>query len=358
MKRLICMLFLVFLLVIPCKAEYLDTGELQRNLTPEAREMLTGITPETAGTKGVRGLLQSARDGFRAQLRGAFSSAFLITAACAMISLAAAFAKNNGYELPLKLTEVASVVAVLTIGIAKAGSLIGDCGRAIEGYSTFSKTLIPVFAAATALSGRPTAAAGTATVTLAASALLIDLASHLILPAVYASMVLTAAGLIAENAFLCRAASLIKWFTTGFFKLFLIAFTVMLSISGIAGGSVDVAAVKTARVTLSGVVPVVGSVVADASEAIVGGAAVLRTSIGVYGLLGACAICLLPFIALFTFFLVFKLMSAVATSFATPGAAKMIDGISDGYAVSVGLLGTCCALQFLSFVVSTVVIRL
>lgn len=358
MKQLFCLLILAVALVLPCKAEYLDTNELERNLTPDAREILSDVSPQTAGTGGVKNLLRSAGDGFRTQLRAAFSSAFLMTAACAVISLAAAFAKQSGHELPQKLTEITSVVAILAIGISNAGSLIGECGRAMEGYSAFSKTLIPVFAAATALSGRPVAAAGTATVTLTAGALLIDLASRLILPAIYASIVLTAAGLIAENSFLCRAASLIKWLTTGFYKLFLIGFTLMLSISGIAGGSADVAAVKTARVTLSGVVPVVGSVVADASEAIVGGAGVLRTSIGIYGMLGACAICLVPFVALFTYFLVFKLMSAVATSFATAGAAKMIDGISDGYAVSVGLLGTCCALQFLSFVVSTVVIRL
>ena len=50
-------------------------------------------------------------------------------------------------------------------------------------------------------------------------------------------------------------------------------------------------------------------------------------------------------------------MGVASASLASGGSAKMIDGIADGYGIALGLLGTCCAVQFIALVVSTVVIR-
>ena len=68
----------------------------------------------------------------------------------------------------------------------------------------------------------------------------------------------------------------------------------------------------TVRVgTLSGVVPVVGSMLSDASETLVVSAGVLRNSIGVFGMLAVLALCAAPFLQTGLTYLVLKLTAAV-----------------------------------------------
>ena len=168
---------------------------------------------------------------------------------------------------------------------------------------------------------------------------------------------MTAAGIIARQDVLTRVAELIKWACVSFYKVFLMIFMGYMTLSGVVSGGADAAAVKTARVAITGAVPVLGSVVADASDAILTGAGILRSAVGIYGFLGACALCLIPFVSALTRYLVFKVLSVASASMAQGGTAKMIDGISEGYGIALGLLGTCCAVQFISLIVSTVVIQ-
>ena len=53
---------------------------------------------------------------------------------------------------------------------------------------------------------------------------------------------------------------------------------------------------KTAKLAVSGAVPVVGGVISDATETMLSGAALLRGSIGIFGMLCVAAICFVPFV--------------------------------------------------------------
>ena len=102
-------------------------------------------------------------------------------------------------------------------------------------------------------------------------------------------------------------------------------------------------------------VPVVGTIIADASDALLSGAGLLKNSIGIYGCIAACALCLAPLVRSFLHFSLFRLLAALASPFSSPRCGAMLRAVSDAFGFALGLLGTCCTLQFLSFVVSTVV---
>jgi len=140
-------------------------------------------------------------------------------------------------------------------------------------------------------------------------------------------------------------------------RILLLAFTGYLTLSGIISSGADATAVKATRFALTSTVPVVGIMIADASDALLSGASVLKNSIGLFGCAAACAICLTPFIRSLLHFSLFRILSALAEPFSSLRCAAMLRAVSDAFGFSLGLLGACCALQFLSFVVSTVVVR-
>lgn len=365
MKAVLAVLLCVFLLGIPASAadaagEYgVDTRALEQSLSDEARDSLGSLTPENGDVEGgLRSLWTRAVDAFREHLHETSGVAFAMVAICALIGLVTAFARSAGLSLPIHMAEIASVCTLAVMCFTSIGSLLEACRKAIEGMSLFSKALIPAFAAATAVAGKPVSAVSSSAAAILFSGVLIELALHVFLPGVYLYIGVTAAGIIARQDVLTRVAELIKWACVSFYKVFVMIFMGYMTLSGVVSGGADAAAVKTARVAIAGAVPVLGSVVADASDAILTGAGVLRSALGIYGFLGACALCLIPFVSALTRYLVFKALSVASASLAQGGTAQMVDGIAEGYGIALGLLGTCCAVQFISLVVSTVVIRI
>lgn len=186
------------------------------------------------------------------------------------------------------------------------------------------------------------------------SDILLTLSLKVFLPAVTLYLMLLYCGIVAESGTLKQAALVGKWAVTTFFKLFLTAYFAYLTFTGLVVGSADAAAVKTAQ-SISSTVPLVGSVIAGASETILSGAALLRAGIGFFGFLGAAMICLGPFVQGLCHLLVFRVLSIFAASFSEGGVKTMLDGLANAYSMLVGILTACCAIQFITIVVSMTV---
>ena len=88
---------------------------------------------------------------------------------------------------------------------------------------------------------------------------------------------------------------LLKWCITAVLSAVLLVFVGYLTISGVIAGSSDAVTVKTAKLALSGVVPVVGGILSDAAETVLAGAGVLKSTVGLFGMLVVFGMCVAPF---------------------------------------------------------------
>ena len=121
--------------------------------------------------------------------------------------------------------------------------------------------------------------------------------------------------------------------------LLLLAFVGYLTASGAIAGSVDAAAVKTAKLAISRAIPVVGGILADASETVLAGAGVLRGTVGAAGMLVVLAICLTPFLHLGLHYLVYKAAAALCALIAQPRLSGLIDALGGAFGMVLGMTG-------------------
>ena len=132
----------------------------------------------------------------------------------------------------------------------------------------------------------------------------------------------------------------------------LLVFTVYLSVVRIISGSADGAAVKVAKAAISGVVPVVGGIIADASETVLAGAGMLKNTIGVFGMLAILAACAYPFLQLGVQYLLYKGTAYLASVVGAPGLCKLIDGLGGAFGLILGMTGSCALLLLISVLAS------
>ena len=355
-KMAVCILTVWAFLPVTIYAAAVDTESLEKALPEEIREEMD-ISPQSGDfSVALKGLLQKGVQLVKTSIRQMLAEGSVIVAVAACSGLFLAFAGPLESENLKKAIETTAICAVTAFCIGGASGLLESCRLSIRRLSSFSAVFVPVYGAAVTLSGHPASALSSATATLVASDLLLALATRLLIPMIYLHIIFLAAGRIAENNLLGGLADILCRSALGFFKYFLMLYTGYISISGLISSGADALALRTAKTTISGSVPVLGSVISDVSEALLSGAVVLKNSIGVYGFIGAVALCLAPFISAALRFWTFKVLAMVAAGMSGGRLAGLLSGIAESYAMALGLLGTCCALLFLSFVVGSVVI--
>ena len=116
----------------------------------------------------------------------------------------------------------------------------------------------------------------------------------------------------------------------------------------VISGAVDGAAVKVTKAAISGVVPVVGGIIADATETVLAGAGLLKNTVGIFGMLGILAACAYPFLQLGVQYLLYKLTAYLASAVGAPALCKLIDGLAGAFGLVLGMTGACALLLLVS----------
>ena len=133
-------------------------------------------------------------------------------------------------------------------------------------------------------------------------------------------------------------------------KIVLYVFTGYMSITGVISGTVDASALKAAKLTISGVVPVIGSVLSDTSETILVSAGIMKNTAGVYGILAIVAIFISPFLEIGIQYLMLKLTGAVCNMIGSKQSVSLVNSFSTGMGIVLAMTGTVCVLLLISLV--------
>ena len=231
------------------------------------------------------------------------------------------------------------------------------CRDTLDQISVFSGTLQPVLATVLATGGNTVTATVLQAATMVVFDLVIRLVNALLVPAACAYLAITAVDAAAGNGMLRGIADGIKSLTSGVLKLILTLFTAYLAIAGGVSGNVDRMTLKTAKLAVSGAVPVVGGVISDATETMLSGAALLRGSIGIFGMLCVAAICFVPFVRAGASYLCYKAGAAVLSPLCSDGMKRFLENVGTGFGLLLGMLSTCCMILFLELVYMVAMVK-
>jgi len=127
-------------------------------------------------------------------------------------------------------------------------------------------------------------------------------------------------------------------------------FTGYISITGIVSGSADAAAVKAVKIAISGIVPVVGNIISDASESILVSAGLMKNTVGIYGFLAVTAVWIGPFLQIGTQYILLKLTAAVSSVITGKNGSVLVRDLSGVMGFLLAMTGAVCLMLLISIV--------
>ena len=334
--------------VLRRQADALDIGRLEDALQGDAEDLLGDLTIMDSLNldRGLRRLLGGIGERLGAILRSGLRDAVLIVLIAVFCSIVSSAFGGSGSDYVV----LAGVLAIAAVSVTSINSFIGLGRATLNELETFSRVLLPTLTGAAASSGAITSAAAKFAATTLFMNIMMTIASSVIMPLILAYIAVSIAEAVTGSSALAGAGGLIKWLARMLLTIMVIAFVAYMSLTAVITGTADAVAIRAAKVALATVLPVVGSIIADASETVLAGASVLRNAVGIFGLLAVSAICLIPFLRLGVSYLLFKAAGGISGAIADKRIGALVNAISSAFGLTLAMVGVAAMMLYVSII--------
>ena len=112
---------------------------------------------------------------------------------------------------------------------------------------------------------------------------------------------------------------------------------------------------KTTKAIVSYAIPVVGKILGDAVDTVVGGGIILKNAIGLVGVIVVIGICIIPIIKLSILTISYKLLATVSQPIADTKIVSLLDQIGDVFKI---LLAILSSISFMLIIGTALVLKI
>lgn len=339
MRNLLTAVLILALLAVPVQA-----AEWTAPAVPEAGQDWMPNDPASF-TDGLLELLEQILPRIQPALTEAVQICLAVVGAVLLVSLVRDLQSSVG-----QTANLAGATAVGGLLLSASNSMIALGSDTVRQISDYGKLLLPVMTSAMAAGGGITSSTALYLGTAFFDSVLSTGITVLLIPLVYVFLALGAANAALGGDYLKQMKDFVKWLITWVLKTLLYVFTGYMGITGVISGTADAAALKAAKLTISGVVPVVGGILSDASEAVLVGADTVRNSVGVYGLLAVLSVWIGPFLQIGVQYLALKLTGSVCGIFGSKSTVGLVNDFTTAMGLLLAMTGAVCLMLLVSTV--------
>lgn len=339
MKKLITFILLAALLAFPASA-----SELTAPTVPDSAREFMPSDPQSL-SQGIREVFREVLAHIRPDLKEAAEVCLGIMAASMILCVLQSFPGT-----PQNAVNLAGTVIIGLLLLESTHSMVHLGSSTVREVSEYGKLLLPVMTTALAAQGGVTVSAALYAGTAVFDAVLSGLISRILIPMVYIFLALCICCSAIGEDLLKKLRDLIRSGALWILKTLLYVFTGYISLTGVISGTTDATALKAAKMTISGVVPVVGGILSDASEAVLVGAGTVKNAVGLYGMFAIIAIWIGPFLKLGVHYLLLKLTGLLCGVFSCKQVTALVEDFSSAMGLLLAMTGAVCLMLMISMV--------
>ena len=260
--------------------------------------------------------------------------------------------ENNNISKLIYYVQYILIVTVIMSNFTDIIKLVQDTTGNLIG---FMNALVPLLITLMMYTGSITTSSVVEPIILFMINFIGNIIQNLIIPFV---LVLTSLVIISKISDKVHIYKLSKFFKSGivwFLGIVLTVFVGIVSLEGTLSSSVDGITAKTTKAVVSSAIPVVGKILGDAVDTVLGCGIVLKNAVGLVGVVIVIGICIMPILKLFVLSVSYKLLSTVVQPIADEKIIDLLEQIGDIFKIFLGIL---CAISFMLIIGTTLVLKI
>jgi len=220
----------------------------------------------------------------------------------------------------------------------------------IDNVSNFMKILLPILVGLITASGGLSISSMLYPLILLMSQFVTYFMTSFLLPIAMIVFVLNLVSGISEKVKVSKIPKMLKSFSMWSMGIILTVFVGLVSLEGTIGSSIDGVTSKTAKFLFSNGIPVVGKLLGDSVDTILGSTILIKDAIGFIGIMALFGAALAPILKILSLMLVFYITSAIIEPFADKRICQCLSDTAENGKIVLGVVITVCIM----FMVATV----
>ena len=254
-----------------------------------------------------------------------------------------------------QITYYVQYILIATVIMTNFSSIITLTKEAVGNMISFIQLLFPLLMTLMLASGSVVSVNLVQPIILFIINLISNIFQSIIIPIILVGTALAIVSKISDRIQIGKLSKFLKSSSVWVIGILLTIFVGVLSIEGTLGSSVDGITAKTAKAAVSSFIPVVGKVLGDAVDTVIGCSAILKNAIGIVGVIVVIAICITPILKLAIITIIYHLTAALCEPIADSKIVSLITQMADTFKI---LLAILCSISVMLIIGITLVINI
>ena len=260
--------------------------------------------------------------------------------------------ENNNIS---KLIYYVQYIAIVTIVMNSFSDVINLVKETTINLVGFMNNLIPILISLMLYTGSFTTTSVLEPVILFMINFIGNLVQDIFIPILLIITSITIVSKISDNIQIDKIGKFLKSSTVWTLGIILTIFVGVVSLEGTLASSVDGITAKTAKTIVSSSIPVVGKILGDVVDSVLGCGIILKNAVGFVGVIVIIGICSLPILKLTVITFSYKLLGGICGVIADEKIVKLLDQIGDIFKIMLAIL---VSISFMVIIGITLLIRI
>lgn len=254
-----------------------------------------------------------------------------------------------------KIAYYVQYILIITIILTNFSSIIEQTKESVNNMTNFTNLLIPIMMTLIVTTGSVTSATIMQPIMVFMISLIGNFINNVAIPIILVSTALGIVSKISDKIQIDKLAKRLKSSTIWIIGIILTLFVTLISVDGTLSSSVDAVTAKTAKAAVSNLIPVVGKILGDAVDSVIGCSSILKNAIGIVGTIIVITIAIGPIIKLLLLMGVYYIGAAICEPIADGKIVKLLDQMGDTFRF---LLAMICSMSMMIIIGTTLIIKI
>lgn len=254
-----------------------------------------------------------------------------------------------------KLIYYVQYIAIVTIIMGNFSDIINLVKETCINLIGLMNTLIPVLISLMIYTGSITTSSILEPIILFMINFIGNLIQDILIPIILIIASISIISKISDKVQIEKISKFLKSSTIWFLGIILTIFVGIVSLEGTLSSSIDGITAKTAKTIVSTTVPVVGKILGDVVDSVLGCGVILKNAVGFLGVIIIIGICVVPILKLAVLTISYKLVASISEVIADKKIVKLLDEMGDIFKI---LLSILVAISFMVIIGTTLLIKM
>lgn len=254
-----------------------------------------------------------------------------------------------------QITYYVQYILIATVIMTNFSSIITLTKEAVGNMISFIQLLFPLLMTLMLASGSAVSVNLVQPIILFIINLISNIFQSIIIPIILVGTALAIVSKISDRIQIDKLSKFFKSSVVWILGVALTLFVGIVSVEGTLSSSVDGVTAKTAKAAVSSFIPVVGKILGDAVDTVIGCSSILKNATGIVGIVILLGITILPIVKLVVLMAIYYLGAALCQPIADSKIISLLEQMGDTFKT---LLAIMCSISVMFIIGTTLVVKI